>query len=169
MLLLFGAVCSVPLVLAEFGRTPVWTGQRHIFATLPYKRRAPSWLKLKPEDLKEQIGKLAEKSMTPSFVDVTLRDGFVVPQVKLVTGIKFLRILKKEGLDPSIPEILYLLVKEAKSMRKHLDKVPQGQRFEVPSHPRWEPHSPSCAVLPTRQVLSCQLKERLCDGLDWDL
>ena len=122
LLLLFGAVCSVPLVLAQFGRTHVWTGQGHIFATLPYKRRASSWIQLKPEDLKEQIGKLAEKSMTPSFVDVTLKDGFVVPQVKLVTGIKFLRILKKEGLAPSIPEILYFLAKKAKSMRKHLDR-----------------------------------------------
>ena len=45
-----------------------------------------------------------------------------MPQVKLVTGIKILRILKKEGLAPSIPEVLYFLVKKAKSMRKHLDK-----------------------------------------------
>ena len=60
--------------------------------------------------------------MTPSFVVVTLKDGFGVPQVKLVTGIKFLRILKKEGLVPSIPEVLYFLVKKAKSMRKHLVK-----------------------------------------------
>ena len=103
-------------------RTHVWTGQGHIFATLPYKRRAPRWIKLKPEDLKEQIGKLAEKSMTPSFVDVTLRDGFGVPQVELVTSIKFLRFLKKEGLAPSIPEVLYFIVKKAKSIRKHLDK-----------------------------------------------
>ena len=122
MLLLFGAVCSVSLILAQFGRTHVWTKQGHIFATLLYKRRALTWFKLKPEGHKEQIGQLAEKSMTPSFVDVTLRDGFGVLQVELVTSIKFLRILKKEGLAPSIPEILYFLVKKAKSMRKHLDK-----------------------------------------------
>ena len=123
MLLLFGAVCSVSLVLAQFGRTHVWTKQGHIFATLPYKRRALTWFKLKPEGLKEQIGKLAEKSMTPSFVVVTLRDGFGVPQVELVTSIKFLRILKKENLAPSIPEVLYFFVKKAKSIRKHLDKT----------------------------------------------
>ena len=122
MLLLFGAVCSVSLVLAQFGRTHVWTGQGHIFATLPYKRRAPRWIKLKPEDLKKQIGKLAEKSMTPSFVVVTLRDGFGVPQVELVTSIEFLRILKKERLAPSIPEVLYFFVEKAKSIRRHLDK-----------------------------------------------
>ena len=102
--------------------THVWTGQGHIFATLPYKRRAPSWIKLKPEDLSEQICKLAKKGMTPSSIGVTLRDSFGVPQVKMITGNKILRILKKEGLAPSIPEVLYFLVKKAKSMRKHLDK-----------------------------------------------
>ena len=113
MLLLFAAVCSVSLVLAQFGKTHVWTGQGHIFATLPYKRRAPCWIKLKPEDLKEQIGKLAEKSMTPSFVDVTLRDGFGVPQVEYP---------QEGGLAPSIPG--------STSTRT------ARTRFEVPSHPR---------------------------------
>ena len=47
MLLLFGAVCYVSLVLAQFGRTLVWTGQGKNFATLHYKRRAPSWIKLR--------------------------------------------------------------------------------------------------------------------------
>ena len=67
----------------------------YIFATLQYKRRAPSWIKLKPEDLKKQVGKLAEK-YDALVVVVTLEDGFGVPQVELVTGIKFLRILRKE-------------------------------------------------------------------------
>eukprot|EP00450_Noctiluca_scintillans_P006773 CAMPEP_0194507100 /NCGR_PEP_ID=MMETSP0253-20130528/36090_1 /TAXON_ID=2966 /ORGANISM="Noctiluca scintillans" /LENGTH=148 /DNA_ID=CAMNT_0039349933 /DNA_START=1 /DNA_END=447 /DNA_ORIENTATION=- len=90
--------------------------------TLPYKRRAPSWIKLKPEDLSEQICKLAKKGMTPSSIGVTLRDSFGVPQVKMITGNKILRILKSQGLAPSIPEDLYFLVKKAVSMRKHLDK-----------------------------------------------
>ena len=120
MLLLFGAVCSVSLVLAQFGEL-VWTGQEYIFATLQYMRWAPYWIKLKPEDFKKQIGKLAEK-YDALVVVVTLEDGFGVPQVKLVTGIKFLRILRKENLAPSVPEVLYFLVKKAKSMRKHLDR-----------------------------------------------
>ena len=135
MLSLFGAVCSISLVLVQFGKTHVWTGQGHIFATLQYMRWAPSWIELKPEDLQKQVGKLAEK-YDALVVDVTLRDGFSVPQVELGSGIKFLRILKKEGFAPSIPEVLYFFVKKAKSIQKHLDKKPQRQRFEVPSHPR---------------------------------
>ena len=133
MVLLFGAVCSVSLVLAQFGEL-VWTGQEYIFATLEYMRWAPYWIKLKPEDFKKQIGKLAEK-YDALVVVVTLEDGFGVPQVKLVTGIKFLRILRKENLAPPVPEVLYFLVKKAKSMRKHLDRTART-RFEVPSHLR---------------------------------
>ena len=54
-------------------------------------------------------------------VVVTLRNGFNVPQVELVTGIKFLRVQKKEGFVPSFPEVLYFFVKKAKSIQKHLD------------------------------------------------
>ena len=65
----------------------------YIFATLQYMRWAPGWIKLKPEDLQKQVGKLA-KEYGAFFVDVTLRDGFIVLQIELVTGIKFLRFLK---------------------------------------------------------------------------
>ena len=120
MLLLFGAVCSVSLVLAQFERTHVWTGQGHIFATLPYKRRAPGWIELRPEVLQKQVGKLTEEHGA-FFVDVTLRDGFIVLQVELIVDVKFLRFLKKENFAPSFPEGLYFFVKRAKSIQKHLD------------------------------------------------
>ena len=121
MLLLFGVLCSVSLVLAQFRGTLVWTGQECIFVTLQYIRWATGWIKLKLEDLQKQVGKLAEE-YGAFVVDVTLRDGFNVPQVELVTGIKFLRVLKKEGFAPSFPEVLYFFVKKAKSIQKHLDK-----------------------------------------------
>merc|ERR1712205_273091 len=88
----------------------------------PYRRKPPSWLKLKPEEIVDQIKKLAKKGVMPSQIGVTLRDSFGVPQVKNVTGTKILRILKQEGLAPSIPEDLYHLIKKAVQMRKHMDK-----------------------------------------------
>jgi len=42
--------------------------------------------------------------------------------VKSVTGSKILRILKKNGLAPEIPEDLYMLIKKAVQVRKHLDR-----------------------------------------------
>lgn len=48
-------------------------------------------------------------------------------QVCHVTGSKILRILKKKGLAPEIPEDLYCLIKKAVSVRKHLDKFRQDK------------------------------------------
>ncbi|CAE7242071.1 RPS13A [Symbiodinium natans] len=77
---------------------------------------------MKPEDVSEHICKLAKKGLTPSQIGVTLRDSFGVPQVKNVTGNHILRILKTNGLAPTLPEDLYYLIKKAVSIRKHLDK-----------------------------------------------
>merc|ERR1712169_69569 len=63
-------------------------------SALPYKRSAPRWLKTSPEEIKEQIFKLARKGLTPSQIGVILRDSHGVAQVKSVTGNKILRILK---------------------------------------------------------------------------
>ena len=91
-------------------------------SALPYKRSAPSWLKLSAQDVSEHIVKLARKGMYPSQIGVYLRDTAGVPQVKSITGAKILRVLKKNGLAPEIPEDLYNLIKKAVSVRKHLEK-----------------------------------------------
>merc|ERR1712028_333061 len=88
----------------------------------PFRRRAPTWVKMKPEDAIDHISKLAKKGLTPSQIGVTLRDSFGIPQVKNVTGSKILRILKANGLGTFLPEDLYYLIKKAVSIRKHLDK-----------------------------------------------
>ena len=39
-----------------------------------------------------------------------------------MTGQKILRLLKRNGLAPSLPEDLYHLIKKAVSIRKHLER-----------------------------------------------
>ena len=90
---------------------------------LPYRKAAPSWVRISSNDLVDQIIKLAKKGFTPSQIGVTLRDSHGIPQVKSITGSKILRIfLKKSGLAPKIPEDLYHLIKKALQIRKHLEK-----------------------------------------------
>merc|ERR1712085_157158 len=89
-------------------------------SALPYRRKAPTWVKMKPDDVVDHICKLAKKGLAPSQIGVTLRDSFGVPQVGSVTGNKILRILKSNGLAPEIPEDLYMLIKKAVAVRKHL-------------------------------------------------
>merc|ERR1712131_303990 len=91
-------------------------------SALPYRRSVPTWLKLASDDVKERIFKLAKKGLTPSQIGVILRDSHGVAQVRFVTGNKILRILKRKGLAPDLPEDIYFLIKKAVSIRKHLER-----------------------------------------------
>lgn len=55
-------------------------------SAIPYSRSAPAWLKTTPDQVVEQICKLARKGATPSQIGVILRDSHGVAQVKIVTG-----------------------------------------------------------------------------------
>jgi len=91
-------------------------------SALPYKRTPPSWLVRSPKEVNEQVVKLARKGLTPSQIGVILRDSHGIAQVRFVTGQKIVRILKANGLAPSVPEDLYHLIKKAVAVRKHLEK-----------------------------------------------
>ena len=66
-------------------------------SALPYVRSPPSWLKTTPEEVVQQIVKMARKGVTPSQVGSLLRDSHGIAQVRFVTGNKILRILKSHG------------------------------------------------------------------------
>ena len=91
-------------------------------SALPYRRSPPSWLKTSPQEVVDQICKLAKKGLSPSQIGVILRDSHGIAQVRSVTGNKVLRILKGNGLAPQIPEDLYHLIKKAVQVRKHLER-----------------------------------------------
>merc|ERR1711981_1548640 len=68
------------------------------------------------------IVKNAKKGLTPSQIGVLMRDVYGTPHVRFLTGKKILRILKKRGAAPTLPEDLYHLIKKAVAMRKHLNR-----------------------------------------------
>ncbi|KAK6071196.1 40S ribosomal protein S13 [Seiridium cupressi] len=88
----------------------------------PYSRSVPSWLKTTPDQVEEQICKLARRGASPSQIGVILRDSHGIAQVRFVTGNKILRILKSNGLAPDLPEDLFCLIKKAVAVRKHLER-----------------------------------------------
>ena len=55
-------------------------------SAIPYSRAVPTWFKSSPEQVIENICKLAKKGATPSQIGVVLRDSHGVAQVKVVTG-----------------------------------------------------------------------------------
>jgi small subunit ribosomal protein S13e len=88
----------------------------------PYKRTPPSWCKASAADVEEQVCMYAKKGLNPSQIGVLLRDQNGIPQVSSITGQKVVRILKANGLAPDIPEDLYMLIKKAVQVRKHLER-----------------------------------------------
>lgn len=94
---------------------------------LPYKRSPPSWLVTTAKEVEEHCCKLARKGLTPSQIGVILRDSHGIAQVRSVTGTKVLRLLKKNGLGPDLPEDLYFLIKKAVNVRKHLERNRQDK------------------------------------------
>lgn len=91
-------------------------------SSLPYKRSPPSWLKISAAEVTDHVCKLAKKGLTPSQIGVILRDSNGIAQVKAITGSKILRLLKTHGLAAEIPEDLYMLIKKAVAVRKHLER-----------------------------------------------
>merc|ERR1711862_119633 len=89
---------------------------------LPFRRKAPAWATMTPANVTEMMVRNAKKGLTPSQIGVLMRDKYGIPQVRFLTGKKVLRILKKRGCAPSIPEDLYHLIKKAVAMRKHMDR-----------------------------------------------
>ena len=65
-------------------------------SAIPYSRTPPAWLKVTPEQVVDQICKLAKKGATPSQIGVVLRDSHGVAQVKVVTGEFWISILIDE-------------------------------------------------------------------------
>ncbi|CAB1117912.1 unnamed protein product [Ectocarpus sp. CCAP 1310/34] len=91
-------------------------------SSLPYRRRVPLWLKVSAQEVTEHVCKLAKKGLTPSQIGVILRDSNGIAQVSAITGAKILRVLKANGLAAEIPEDLYMLIKKAVAVRKHLER-----------------------------------------------
>lgn len=57
-------------------------------SAIPYSRTPPQWLKTTPQQVVDNICKLAKKGATPSQIGVVLRDSHGIAQVKVVTGKK---------------------------------------------------------------------------------
>lgn len=66
-------------------------------STIPYSRRAPTWLKTSSEEAVDLICKLAKKGLTPSQIGIVLRDSHGVGLSHIVTGSKVVRVLRSNG------------------------------------------------------------------------
>ncbi|CAC26981.1 40S ribosomal protein S13 [Guillardia theta] len=89
---------------------------------IPFERNAPLWVKDSKEKINEIICNLAKKGLVPSQIGSYLRDSAGIPLVKNIAGRNIVKILKKNGLNPEIPEDLFFLIKKAINIKKHLER-----------------------------------------------
>ncbi len=81
----------------------------------------PVWIELTPDEVENEVVKLARKGFSKSMIGLKMRDSRGIPLVKVVTGKKISQILENNDITSPLPEDLTNLVKKALSIRKHLE------------------------------------------------
>lgn len=97
-------------------------------SAIPYSRNPPSWLKTTPEQVVDQICKLAKKGATPSQIGVILRDSHGVAQVRVVTGmflVRFEQIWGKTLLTLK-SQVTAFCVSSSPTVRPHTSEQPKA-------------------------------------------
>ncbi len=91
-------------------------------STRPARLEKPVWIELSPEEVENEVVKLARKGHSKSLIGTIMRDSRGVPLVKVVVGKKISQILKENDIKAPLPEELANLVKKSLSIRKHLEE-----------------------------------------------
>ncbi|GAF74027.1 unnamed protein product [marine sediment metagenome] len=91
-------------------------------STRPARLEKPVWVELSPEEVKNEVVKLARKGLSKSLIGTIMRDSRGVPLVKVVAGKKISQILNENDIKAPLPEELTNLVKKALSIRKHIEE-----------------------------------------------
>src|SRR3989338_127030 len=86
----------------------------------PLKKTAPAWVRLSAKEAEMLISKLAKEGASASFIGLTLRDKYGVPDVQALCGKSIAGILKDKSALPQIPEDVTALMKRAAAIHKHM-------------------------------------------------
>lgn len=90
-------------------------------STRPARLEKPVWVELSPEEVENEVVKLARRGSSKSMIGTILRDSRGVPLVKVVTGKKITQILQENEIEAPLPEELANLVRKALNIRNHLE------------------------------------------------
>ena len=90
-------------------------------STRPARLERPQWIELSPDEVENEVVKLARRGHSKSMIGSIMRDSQGVPLVKIVTGKKISQILEDSDIETPLPEDLSNLVRKALVIRKHLE------------------------------------------------
>lgn len=87
----------------------------------PARLEKPVWVELSPEEVENEVVKLAKRGYSTSMIGTILRDSRGVPLVKIVVGKSISQILNENEIVAPLPEDLANLARKALIIRKHLE------------------------------------------------
>ncbi|MFX0081955.1 MAG: 30S ribosomal protein S15 [Candidatus Hodarchaeota archaeon] len=90
-------------------------------STRPARLEKPVWVELSPDEVENEVVKLARRGHSKSMIGTIMRDSRGVPLVKVVTGKKVSQILESNDIKDPLPEDLTNLIRKALNIRKHLE------------------------------------------------
>ncbi|MFX1574570.1 MAG: 30S ribosomal protein S15 [Promethearchaeota archaeon] len=90
-------------------------------STRPARLERPQWVELSPDEVENEVVKLARRGHSKSMIGTIMRDSRGVPLVKIVAGKKVSQILTENNIETPLPEDLSNLVRKALNIRKHLE------------------------------------------------
>src|SRR3989344_4471477 len=79
--------------------------------------KAPSWVKIKPEEVEKIVLDLAKRGESPSKIGIILRDQHGVPKTKLL-GKKICQILKENNME--IQTDKFVVSNKIETLKKHI-------------------------------------------------
>lgn len=91
-------------------------------STRPLTTEVPEWIPLGPEEIEEQIVRLAKDGVSSSKIGMVLRDQYGVPSVKLVLGKSISDVMIENDLRPKLPDDLTSLMRKAVNLSNHISE-----------------------------------------------
>ena len=90
-------------------------------STRPARLEKPVWVELSPDEVENEVVKLARRGHSKSMIGTIMRDSQGVPLVKIVAGKKVSQILEEHDIKSPLPEDMAGLVRKALNIRKHIE------------------------------------------------
>lgn len=88
----------------------------------PPVKIVPKRLEGKNKEIEDLIIKLAKERHRSAEIGTILRDQYGIPDVKLVTGKKIVKIMKENNVYPKLPEDLLNLLRKVVNLREHMER-----------------------------------------------
>jgi small subunit ribosomal protein S15 len=91
----------------------------------PYPPVSPAWVTMERTEVVAEAVKLAKTGLSGAQVGTTLRDGYGVPSVRAIAGVRMTQLLAENGIKPDLPEDLQALLKRVVHLQRHLVSHPR--------------------------------------------